>query len=82
MAALCRLSASIWWADTKSVIVFSSDQSMDDITEVVKAYIDTTKDVAVVANTENNQMRVFGTLAEQDICRLLPPATRLCRAIA
>lgn len=74
--ALRRLSPRIWWAETPSFVILSSDQTIDYVAAVVKFHIDASQDIAIIGKTEYTQMRVCGAYADEDIFKLVPAAKR------
>lgn len=67
-----RTSASSWWVEPSSFLVFSSSETIDTIASRVKKAIDTTADLVVIGMPDYKSARLIGNNEDPDIFDLVP----------
>lgn len=67
-----RTSASSWWVEPSSFLVFSSAETIDTIASQVKKVIDNAADLVVIGMTDYKSARLIGNNDDPDIFDLIP----------
>ncbi|WP_042776614.1 hypothetical protein [Sinorhizobium fredii] len=67
-----RTSASKWWVEPSSFLVFASSETIDTIAARVKKVINTADDLVVIGMSDYKSARLVGNNEDADIFDLIP----------